>query len=72
MAQKQFDRTEQILGITAYVFRIHTDDGALIKEIWLSPETDPLPLKEISYRSDGSQNVIEATSIEYDNRHYRD
>ncbi|CAN5178005.1 hypothetical protein BH18ACI2_BH18ACI2_23910 [soil metagenome] len=66
-AQKQFHRTEQILGITAYVFRINDDDGMLIKELWFAPETDPLPLKEILYRDDGSQHVVEATSVKYDN-----
>jgi hypothetical protein len=67
MAQKQFNRTEQILGRTAYVFQIRMEDGTLVKELWRSPETDPLTLKEISYRDDGSRSVIEATSVEIGN-----
>lgn len=66
-AQKQFHRTEQLLGLTAYVFQIYAEKGVLVKELWFSPETDPLTLKEISFRDDGSQSIVEATTVEYDN-----
>lgn len=32
MSHPQFHRTEQVLGITAYVFRINNDEGKLIHE----------------------------------------
>jgi hypothetical protein len=65
-AHLQFHRTEQILGRTVYVIQLRDDKGTLVSEMWLSPETHPLALKEVSFRDDGSQSVLEATSVEFD------
>lgn len=60
----QFNRTEQLLGITGYVIRME-QEGQIVGEIYFAPETDPLPLKDVSFEPDGTQHILEATSVEF-------
>lgn len=56
-------RTEQIVGLTAYVFR--QDIGGQMLERWYAPETGPIPLKEILQIENGDALITEATSLEF-------
>lgn len=57
-------RKEQIVGLTAYVYRQAIGSGQIL-ERWYSPETGPIPLKEILESSDADALITEATSIEF-------
>jgi len=56
-------RTEQILGLTAYVFR--EDVGGQVLEEWFAPETGPVPLKTIIETVGADTIIIEAFNIEF-------
>lgn len=57
-------RTEQIHGITAYIYRQDIGDGGII-ETWYAPETGPIPIKEILERENGDAIITEAINIEF-------
>lgn len=63
-ASEFFVRTENIFGLTAYVFRQPLDDGEVI-ETWRSLETGPVALKQIIEKPDGGAFVQETTSLEF-------
>lgn len=60
---KNHTRTEQILGLTAYVFR--QDLGGQTGEWWYAPETGPVALKEIIETPGADTIVTEAINIEF-------
>lgn len=59
-AAPQFVRTEEILGITAYVHRLLSDDnGELQAEKYYAPETGAIPLKTILYGDGGKARLVD-------------
>jgi TonB family protein len=63
----QFVRTEEILGITAYVHRIlNKNNGELQAEKYYAPETGAIPLKTILYGEGGKARLVdEPVSISF-------
>jgi len=57
-------RTEQIHGITAYIYRQNFGEGQIL-ETWYAPETGPIPLKEILEKENGDAVITEAINIEF-------
>lgn len=57
-------RTEQIHGITAYIFRQDFGEGRIL-ETWYAPETGPIPVKEILEKENGDAFITEAIGIEF-------
>jgi hypothetical protein len=57
-------RTEQIVGLTAYVFRQDIGNGQTV-ETWRAPETGPIFLKQIVESAGGDTLVTEAVSLEF-------
>lgn len=52
--------TDTILGRTAYHLRLPGKaEGSVESDIWFLPELGPVPVKEISYRPDGSLRLTE-------------
>jgi hypothetical protein len=58
-----FTRTDQILGLTAYVFR--QDLGGQMGEWWYAAETGPVALKQIIETPGADTIVTEAINIEF-------
>lgn len=58
-----FTRTDQILGLTAYVFR--QDLGGQTGEWWYAAETGPVALKQIIETVGADTIVTEAINIEF-------
>jgi hypothetical protein len=57
-------RTEQIHGITAYIYRQEIGENGVI-ETWYAPETGPIPIKEILEKKNGDAVITEAINIEF-------
>lgn len=55
-----FVRTEEILGITAYVHRIlNKDNGELQAETYYAPEAGAIPLKTVLYADGGKARLVD-------------
>jgi hypothetical protein len=61
---ENFDRVEQLHGLTVYVFRQPIGEGEVI-ETWLSPKTGRIPLKQIIEKPNGDANITEVVSLEF-------
>lgn len=57
-------RTEQIHGITAYIYRQELGEEGII-EMWHSPETGSIPIKEIIEKKNGDAIITEAIDIDF-------
>ena len=66
LANPQFVRTEQVLGLTAYVLRIQDElTGETLSDVYMAVELGSFPLKVIHYEQ-GTVNVVdEPLSIEF-------
>jgi hypothetical protein len=59
-----FVRTEQLFGLTAYVYRYKVGDGVVV-ERWLSTKTGFIPLKQIIEEPNGEVNITETANLEF-------
>lgn len=57
-------RTEQIHGITAYIYRQDVEENGII-ETWYAPETGPILIKQILEKKNGDAIITEAVNIEF-------
>ena len=66
LANPQFVRTEQVLGLTAYVLRVQDElTGETLSDIYMAVELGSFPLKVIHYEEGRVNLVDEPLSLEF-------